>query len=173
MIQKIYSNIWKISFSKFGSYVYLIKLGDKNILIDTSSPENSDELLDDLRKLGLSQENIDTIIITHTHPDHIGGMLLFPNAKVYGNAEDSKKNIISIKKLNIPELIIVETPGHSKESICILYKDILFSGDTLFHRGTTGRTDLPGSSEKEMQESLKKIKKLRYKFLCPGHGSED
>ena len=173
MLQKISPNIWKILFRQFGSYVYLIKLEDKNILIDTSSPENTKELVNNLKKLGISKEDINVIVLTHNHPDHVGGISFFPNAKIYGSEENFEKNVIGIKELRIPELIIMNTPGHSKGSICILYKDVLFSGDTLFHRGTTGRTDLPGSSEKEMEKSLKKIKKLRYKLLCPGHGTGD
>jgi len=68
---------------------------------------------------------------------------------------------------------IIETPGHSKGSICIIHDGVLFSGDTLFHRGTIGRTDLPGSSEKEMQKSLAKLRKIKYEILAPGHGSGD
>jgi len=46
---------------------------------------------------------------------------------------------------------------------------ILFSGDTIFHRGTIGRTDLPTSLPKEMDKSLKKLAKYKYDILCPGH----
>ncbi len=73
-----------------------------------------------------------------------------------------------IINLNINELKIINTSGHSKGSICILYNDILFSGDTIFHNGI-GRIDLPGGSEKEMRESLQKIQNINYKILCPGH----
>ena len=172
MIQKIKNNIWRFSFSKFGSYVYLIKLKNKNILIDTGSLENKSELIEHLQELKLKPENINTIILTHNHPDHIGGILPFLKSKIYGSKKDFGKNLLDIKKLNLPELKIIETPGHSKGSICILYQDVLFSGDTIFHRKTIGRTDLPGSSEKEMQKSLKKLSKIKYKILCPGHGEE-
>jgi hydroxyacylglutathione hydrolase len=174
MIQKIKPNIWKFSFKKFGSHVYLLKLKNKNIIIDTSSFENIDELESDLKKLKLKPKDIDIIILTHNHPDHIGGISVFQNAKIYGSKKDFPNDkVTDIKKLKIPELKIIETPGHTKGGICILYDDILFSGDTLFHRGTRGRTDVPGSNEKEMKESLKKLSKINYKILCPGHGSEE
>ncbi len=172
MIQKIKQNIYRFSFSKFGSYVYLIKLRDKNIIIDTGSIENQQEFLENLKKLKLKPEEINIVILTHNHPDHVGGISLFSNAKFYASKYDFGKNLINIKKLKIPGFKIIETPGHTKGGICILYNDVLFSGDTLFNRGTIGRTDLPGSCEKQMKKSLKKLKKINYKILCPGHGYE-
>jgi len=172
MITKIKPNIWRFSFKEFGSYVYLIKLKNKNILIDTSSLENKDELRRELESMKIKPEDIDIVILTHNHPDHTGGMILFIHSKIYGSKKDFGDNLLDIKKLKVPELKIIETPGHSKGGICILYDDVLFSGDTLFHRGTIGRTDLPGGSEKEMQQSLKKLEKIKYKTLCPGHGQE-
>ncbi len=172
MLTKIKQNVWKFSFKKFGSYVYLIKLKDKNILIDTGSLDNIPELEGDLKKLGLNPEEIDVVILTHNHWDHTGGIILFLNAEFYANIKDFGENLKDIHKLNIPEFKIIDTPGHSKGGICILYKDILFSGDTLFHRGTIGRTDLPGSNEKQMKKSLEKLKKIKYKILAPGHGGD-
>jgi glyoxylase-like metal-dependent hydrolase (beta-lactamase superfamily II) len=170
MIKQLKSDVWRFSFTNFGSYAYLIKLKNKNILIDTSSPENKNELEKNLKELKLSTHDIDIIILTHNHWDHLGGISLFLDSKFYASKKDFGENMKDIHKLNIPEFKIIDTPGHSKGGICILYKDILFSGDTIFHRGTIGRTDLPGSSEKQMKESLEKISKIKYKILCPGHG---
>ena len=171
MITKIKQNVWKLSFTSFGSYVYLVKLKDKNILIDTGAPENIPELEQDLKELDLATEDIDIVILTHNHWDHTGGMILFLDAKFYASKKDFGENLKDIHELKIPEFKIIDTPGHSKGGICILYKDVLFSGDTLFHRGTIGRTDLPGSNESEMKKSLKKLSKIKYKILCPGHGN--
>jgi len=171
MIQKIKPNIWRFSFSRFGSYVYLIKLKNKNILIDTSSTQNAKELVETLKKLNLSPEEIDIVILTHNHPDHIGGVSLFPDGIFYANKFDFPVDKFNdIHFLKIPEFKIIKTPGHTVGSICILYDDVLFSGDTLFHRGTIGRTDLPRSSKKEMKKSLEKLRKINYKILCPSHG---
>jgi len=170
MISKIRENIWQFKFKKFGSYIYLIKINKKNILIDTGSPENINSLLEDLSELKLTPQDIHLVILTHNHWDHLGGLILFINSKVYGSKKDFGENLLDPKKLKIKGLKIIETPGHSKGGICILYKDVLFSGDTIFHRNTIGRTDLPGSSEKEMRESLKKISQIKFKTLCPGHG---
>ena len=172
MITKIKQNVWKLSFTSFGSYIYLVKLKDKNILIDTGSPENIEELAQNLEELNLNSEDIDIIILTHNHWDHTGGISLFLNSEFYASKKDFGENLKDIHKLNIPEFKIIDTPGHSQGGICILYEDILFSGDTIFHRGTIGRTDLPGSDDKQMKESLEKLSKIKYKILCPGHGAD-
>ena len=67
-------------------------------------------------------------------------------------------------------LKIIKTPGHTKGSICLYYQKekILFSGDTLFYNGF-GRIDFPFSDPGKMEESLEKLKKIKYKILAPGH----
>ena len=169
MITKIKKGVYSIEFSQFGSIVYLIQLNKKNILIDTGTFDNRKELIDSLKQLKLTPKNINIIILTHNHYDHIENVGLFTNAKVYGNKDDFPKDILDINKLNIKEFKIIETPGHTKGSFCILYQDILFSGDTIFHNGYIGRTDFPESNHQDMVDSLEKLKKVKLKILCPGH----
>jgi len=73
-----------------GSYprscnAFLIRISGKNILVDTG---NGRALFDNLKSLGVTPEQIDVVLITHVHGDHIGGMLkdgqaAFPNAELY------------------------------------------------------------------------------------------
>lgn len=171
MIKKLKENIWQITCKKFGSHVYLIKLKNKNILIDTDAKQNREELIQELNKLKLSPEDIHILILTHNHFDHVENIPIFKNAKIYADKKEfSQREIIDINKLKIPEFKIIKTPGHSPGGICILYDDVLFSGDTIFHRGTIGRTDLPGSNKTEMKKTLEKLSKIKYKILAPGHG---
>ncbi len=196
-IEKIKQNIWQFNFQEFGSCVYLIKIKNKNILIDTGSPMNKQELLNNLKELNFNPKEIDIIILTHNHFDHTGNIDLFPNAKIYGSKEDFKQentrdksklnnkeleilktaeqyekkdfSIIDIDKLPIKEFKIIKTPGHTPGGICILYQDVLFSGDTIFGQGYIGRTDLSGGDYEELQKSIEKLKRIEYKILCPGH----
>lgn len=155
MINKIKPNVFQLHFEKFGSCVYVLRIKSKIVLIDTSTRGNKDELLENLRELGILPEDINFILITHRHYDHIENLDIFPNAEI---------------RTDIPELGIVriETPGHSSDSVCYLYDQILFSGDTLFHNGI-GRTDFDDSNPELMIDSLKKIEELNYDILCPGH----
>lgn len=65
---------------------------------------------------------------------------------------------------------VLSTPGHTKGCVCYLFDDVLVSGDTLM-RGTVGRTDLFGSSDADLHESIEKLSALKGDYtIYPGHG---
>lgn len=178
MITQITPEVKAIHFQNFGSIVYLIQTNNQNILIDTSAKENSKELISSLKSLTLSPKDINIIILTHAHYDHTENINLFPNAKIYGNlkkqinpnhTQTEIPNILPIEQQPIKQFKIYKTPGHTQGDILIQYKNILFSGDTIFHNGYLGRTDFPESNPEKMQQSLEFIKKLDFDILCPGH----
>lgn len=74
-------------------------------------------------------------------------------------------------KIGNISLSVVHTPGHSPGSVSLMGNGILFSGDTLFFGGV-GRTDLPGGSWEELEESVReKIFTLPADtVVLPGHG---
>lgn len=81
---------------------------------------------------------------------------------------------IALKANNNFYLEVMNTPGHTMDGVVYYNKEekIAFVGDTIF-KGTYGRTDLPGSSEDEIQESIKKILNMdEDMILYPGHSSE-
>ncbi|MBM3285568.1 MAG: MBL fold metallo-hydrolase [Candidatus Aminicenantes bacterium] len=86
-----------------------------------------------------------------------------PADRLLGDSE-----LISIGK---SDLRVIHTPGHTAGSISLLGDGILFSGDTLFCGGV-GRTDLPGGSMRDLEESIKtKILTLPPEtIVLPGHG---
>jgi glyoxylase-like metal-dependent hydrolase (beta-lactamase superfamily II) len=101
------------------------------------------------------------IVNTHHHFDHTLGneaMVKSTEAKIIQHEESDLQNDITVKDGDVinfgnSELRIVHTPGHSKDSICLIGDGKIFSGDTLFV-GNCGRIDLPGGSAKELYHSL-------------------
>lgn len=178
MITKIRENITKFEFENFGSLVYLVELNNEKILIDTSSKENSEELIKYLKSLNIETDDITIIVLTHSHYDHIENINLFKNATIYSDAKETFmrgekdidfEHVLPIEELNIEEFEIIKAPGHTPYDIAILYDKILFSGDIIFNGGYIGRNDLEESDPIIQKESLKIISKLDFDTLCPGH----
>ena len=101
------------------------------------------------------------IVNTHHHFDHTLGnqaMAESTGAPIIQHEESELENDIKVKdgdviKFGNSELRVYHTPGHSKDSICLVGDGKIFSGDTLFV-GNCGRVDLPGGSAKELYHSL-------------------
>ena len=140
----------------------LISKGEMVVVDPGGSP---DVILDEIKKTGIQPKYI---INTHSHFDHT---LANKEIKKPTGAE-----ILSLKegdeaKIGDEVLKIISTPGHSKDSICLLGEGFALTGDTLFKDGY-GRTDLAGGSEKELKESLERLSKLLKPGtkIYPGHG---
>ena len=129
-------------------------------------------LLDDLKVL--------YIILTHGHPDHFGALDLLKQktgAKILMNPGDDwfikpEQDLNEGDEVKFGQTIlrVIATPGHSRGGICLYGEGRLFSGDTLFY-DNSGRTDLIGSSEEEMRQSLHRLGQLPSDTLVyPGHG---
>lgn len=187
----------KLRIGELGTNCYIF--GDsktKEVAVVDPADEGS-VILDSINK---NEYKVKYIIITHGHFDHIGEVEFIKKetgAKVLIHRidneliEDPEKNMSAYGftlagaiKATADRLLedgdeislgensfkIIHTPGHTMGSICILYEDSLFSGDTLF-KETVGRTDLPNANPSEMQKSIKKLMNLNDNIkVFPGHG---
>jgi len=160
-------------------------------LIDASAAVQ--KIVDDADEKGLK---VKYIILTHGHFDHTGGLDFFKeafkDAKLVACKKEAKMlfdrslskgkgGIVAdlwVKdqdtlKLGNSELKFIETPGHSKGSMCILTGNTLFSGDTLF-QASIGRTDLPGGDFEEIKQSIQEKLYVLPDItrVLPGHNDE-
>lgn len=158
---------------------------------------SSENIIEAIEKNSL---NIKYILLTHGHFDHVGAVAALVKkyrAPVYLSKEDrafleSPKEVrassfgMQIEAAEVDVFVkegdeisfskgtikVIETPGHTLGSVCYLFENYLFAGDTLFN-GSIGRTDFPESDYSLMVESLKKLKKLDDDiYVLSGHGPE-
>jgi hydroxyacylglutathione hydrolase len=157
---------------------YLV-VSEKELLIIDPGGERR-EILPEAEK---TKAKVKYIVDTHGHPDHI-----FANEEIRKETgakiliHEAEKDFIKFRvdkflkdgdeiKIGDSVLKVLHTPGHTKGSICLLAKDFIFTGDTLFKDGY-GRTDLPGGSQEDLERSLEKLKKILKPGMTvyPGHG---
>lgn len=77
---------------------YLINTGNQLVLVDTGAAglfgPTLGKLIGNLKAAGYQPEQVDAVIITHMHPDHVGGLMAgdqraFPNATVHADQHDA------------------------------------------------------------------------------------
>ena len=140
---------------------YVLELNNKCLVIDPGDEyEKIKEVIGDKEIVG--------VIITHYHFDHIGALDNF-NKSLLLDKNNLEEKEYTIDNFNFE---IIYTPGHKEDAITVYLKKekVMFTGDFIF-KGTIGRTDLPGGSEKDMMKSLEKIKNYDKNIkIYPGHG---
>lgn len=102
------------------------------------------------------------VIDTHTHADHFSGareLARALDASVVMH-RDSPAPFADLRLQDGDMLMVgnlrvqaIHTPGHTRDSMCLLTEDRLFTGDTLL-LGATGRTDLPSGDANALYDSL-------------------
>jgi hydroxyacylglutathione hydrolase len=142
-------------------------------------------------------ETIETIVITHTHYDHIAHVaeiahicgdasVCVHEADVPGLTDDTRSlamffgtrspGIVPDIALrdgdHVGSLRVIHTPGHTPGGICLYDAEakVLFSGDTVFCGGSFGRYDFPGGDRTALAASIGRLAALPVDGLYPGHG---
>jgi len=143
---------------------------------------------DDMRLTG--------VLVTHYHPDHIGGSMMGHTIEGVPAVLEQVECPVHVQAAEAPwvartidvseqdlhthvagdvvrvgevDIELLHTPGHTPGSQCLLVEGGLISGDTLFLDGC-GRTDLPGSDPALMYDSLQHLARLpEGTVVYPGH----
>ncbi|AEF95858.1 MBL fold metallo-hydrolase [Methanotorris igneus] len=160
---------------KASSSVTLIQTKNHNIIVDTSTRDKRELIIEELKKLNLEPKDIDVIINTHRHYDHIENNDLFKNAVIYASPYECEGcslgyEFVSIDEFKDDEIEIIDTPGHTWGSISIIYKDYVIVGDAAPLKRNILENIPPGVrvSEKVALRSLQKIRSLK-KHVITGH----
>ena len=176
------------AYAVFGIYapnIYGV-IGEKMVLIDTGYNDDilAGAILNYLNNVVKSE--LTHIMITHPHPDHIGGcqhIRAMTGAKVvvHSGSQKQAENLGLEADMLVEDgetvdidgnkIEIIHTPGHTRGNICLFLrnKGILFTGDHILGIGTT----VIDTTDGDMAQYIKSLEKLQdydIGLICPGHG---
>lgn len=164
------------------STVTLVSCNEHNIIVDTSVPSEGESILQGLSNLGFTQNDIDIVINTHLHGDHIGNNALFKKARFIAHAKEFPAKLKNVQIIEgdyelSDDIKIIETPGHTYGSISVVVKESINSktyvvaGDALPIKDNYLKWVPPGINfdPKVALASMRKIIDLA-DFVIPGHG---
>jgi glyoxylase-like metal-dependent hydrolase (beta-lactamase superfamily II) len=162
-------------------YLFRREGSDRALIVDPG--DEADRLLRAIDELGVQ---LDGILLTHTHFDHVGAVA--PVAEATGaevwvpeiekpvladimsfvpwpgfgpyESYDAEHTLSGGEKLELAgfDIDVIFTPGHSPGHVTFSIPDeeVVFSGDVLF-QGSVGRTDLPGGDGPTLLESIRTL----------------
>jgi len=189
-------NVEQLTVGMMGVCCYIVSCDQtaKAAIIDPGGDEE--------RILALCRERqleVELIIATHGHPDHVcgngpireatgarivmhrldGEFFARPDIRDYfsmlGLPESPPPDLLvedgDTLEVGKEELKIIHTPGHTPGGICLYSPPHCFTGDTLF-AGGVGRTDFPGGSMEELRRSIRErlLVLPEETVVWPGHG---
>jgi glyoxylase-like metal-dependent hydrolase (beta-lactamase superfamily II) len=175
------------------NFAYLI--GDREtgdaVVVDPAYA--AQDLVDVLEADGMT---LSGVLVTHHHPDHVGGSMMGFELKglaellervsvpVHVNTDEAEwvSRVTGIARSELTahrhgdtvsvgdiDIELLHTPGHTPGSQCFLLDGRLVAGDTLFLDGC-GRTDFPGGNVDDMFRSLQALAQLPGDpTVFPGH----
>jgi glyoxylase-like metal-dependent hydrolase (beta-lactamase superfamily II) len=148
-----------------GTSTFTYLLGDEStgeaLIIDPVKEQTNR----DLKQLQTNKLRLRYIVETHIHADHITGASSLRNitgaricTSLLARLSCSDVQLANGDSLQFGQyaVTVIETPGHTAESISLLCDDKLFTGDCLFIGGA-GRTDFQGGSPADQWQSITEI----------------
>jgi glyoxylase-like metal-dependent hydrolase (beta-lactamase superfamily II) len=163
-----------------GCTISLIR-GDEVILVDTGGPSESATLVALLAGQRLRPEDMQHVIFTHGHIDHVGNGNLFPQATFISGRDRAVGDFydrldFSAGPIRLTEDVhIMPTPGHTPEDISVLVTTdaglVAIVGD-LFEHANDARDNswLASSSNPEQQRASREHILSIARRIVPGHG---
>lgn len=183
-----------------GCNVFVVKGQHKTILIDVGLPDDYHYLCSSLTQIGLCIDEIDMVLITHEHIDHVGCLPQLPKRIVVAAHERAANKFAlgdqfstmggtfntgafsphidvhltdgAVVDLGGLQLRVIYSPGHCSGAVCFYEarRGILFTGDTVYAGGILGGIFASGYVS-DYIGSLRRLREFRLVKMYPGHGN--
>ncbi|MBU1019774.1 MAG: MBL fold metallo-hydrolase [Firmicutes bacterium] len=166
----------------------LLKNGDQALLLDTGYKRHFRKIKADLVKQGMT---LSTIVVSHFHPDHIGGVAESTGVNIYGSllAKNTlmkffptfdhllPNNVVVDKKefhFGKHKFLLIRNMGHSIDGLLVLIDDkFLFVADDLIYTEDL-ESVLPFCADHEIENHINSLKRIERfsqgKVIIPSHG---
>jgi glyoxylase-like metal-dependent hydrolase (beta-lactamase superfamily II) len=112
--------------------------------------------LDAIRRA--ANDGIEGVVLTHSHADHAEAADRFGVPVTLPRDGES-----------VGPFTAIGTPGHSADSVCLLWGRVCFTGDTVLGEGSVFIAPGEGSLSAYL-DSLRRLRALDLEAICPGHG---
>jgi len=135
--------------------------GERTVLVDAGNE------FDPLPALQEAETDLDAVVLTHTHPDHVGNVPAVvdafevdvwgfdPEHELVDHAIDDGDSV----RLGDHDYRALHTPGHKDDHLCFYAtgSGIAFVGDLVFAGGSFGRTDLEEGNRETLITSIETL----------------
>jgi len=170
------SEVEQVTLSMDGFEVnsYVVHAPDADIIVDAGA--EPEKILDATRA------PVAAILVTHGHADHVNALGFVRRetaAPVYMHPADAEGRVEDYEPLEDGRALdvaglgirVFHTPGHSPGSVTFVVGNDQIVGDLILP-GSAGRTDIPGASWEELEDSIRRVMPLWEEGtrLYTGHG---
>lgn len=183
----------------WGSWALIRTPDHKNILFDTGGPAVRGFVLDNLAKHGLTPRDIDAVIISHLHWDHICNVDFYPQAEFYLSQREweygvdmknrdrwiDEKVIMCLRAYHLnlledgdhelfPGMTTIMTPGHTPGSMSLVLDQgkegkWVLAGDAVKHRKELSTLQVHMSKDPQATENSIRRIRAMASRVLPGH----
>ncbi len=164
---------------KADSTSVLIRAPGHTIVVDPSTKYLRPAVKTSFKQIGVFPKDVDMVVLTHTHSDHVENLDLYPKAKVYvhkgGKTDIPGAVVIDEDEYRLTEgVTLVHTPGHCTEEMSVFVdadRHYVVAGDAVPLEDNF-RKNVPPAVNTDARLALESIKKIGdyADVVIPGHG---
>ena len=136
-----------------------------------------------VRTEGEARGGIEGVVLTHSHADHSAGVPGLGARLMFGEVGESDESAAVAGTVRadgarsspgggaVGPFLVLPTPGHARDHVVFVWRDVCFCGDLILGEGSTIVPPAAfGGSLADYMDSLALVRALEVSLLAPGHG---